>query len=78
MIEMVDLGVIATLLGKIGWDERARRNGRHATSPAIVQRLDNIDKLLESAKKDRGKIWDKLGGVAEQCARIEGRLEGGG
>ena len=74
MIEAIDLGVIATLLGKIGWDERTRRkNGPNGNGP-IVARLTTLEVAVNSLMQRVDRGFDGLGGEIKEARDSRGDL----
>ncbi len=81
MIEAVDLGVIMTLLGKIGWDEKTRRkngNGKNGHA-SLEKKLDAIRSDIKEARDwaadQHGDLHARITDNAKAISRIEGRLD---
>ena len=79
MIEFVDMGVIATLLGKIGWDERTRRkNGRNGNGP-IMARLVTLEASVKGLTQtvDRGfkEIRDEIKEGRKSRGELYGKID---
>ena len=81
---MVDLGVIVTLLGKIGWDERRRSNGNgkngklgklEASVEGLMRRMDSMAEEAKASRVVRNDLFSRIAENGKSISRIEGRLE---
>jgi hypothetical protein len=89
VIELVDLGVIVTLLGKIGWDERRRsnnggngKNGKNgklgkleASVEGLMRRMDSMAEEAKASRVVRNDLFSRIAENGKSISRIEGRLE---
>jgi hypothetical protein len=89
VIELVDLGVIVTLLSKIVWDERRRahngnggKNGKNgklgkleAAVDGLTKRMDSMAEEAKASRVVRNDLFSRIAENGKSISRIEGRLE---
>jgi hypothetical protein len=89
MIEAVDMGVIATLLGKIGWDEHRRRKNGNGNGPVMARLgkletkvdalVDTVDRGLAAVRNELKEARDSRGKLFDKyegCAKAISKVEG--
>ena len=74
MIEFVDMGIIATLFGKIGWDERTRRkNGRNGNGP-VMARLATLEASVKGLTKTVDSGFNEIRDEIKEARQARGDL----
>lgn len=90
MIEAVDMGVILTLLGKIGFDEHTRRKGIGNGNGPVLARIakletkvnalvDTVDRGLAAVRNELKEARDSRGKLFDKyegCAKAISKVEG--
>jgi hypothetical protein len=77
MIEAVDLGVIMTLIGKIGWDEKTRRKNGYGKNGhvALVARISALEAKVETvAAEIRMDLKESHDWAAEHHGDLHARI----
>ncbi len=67
---------IATLIGKIGWDERTRRkNGRNGNGASVARLVKVVDDGFKEARESRRELYRRVTENGKAIATLQGRLD---